>query len=115
MGAKAKAAPDECCSLARMWMCQTFIWLMILTGVKLAVCILNWFCQDWFYAGLAEGFKFIKIQNNPHAQLITSVIVVPVIGDALQFAIQDTFLKRNDKVGVTYNKVAEGSTSGAAA
>jgi len=88
--------PDAGCPW-RMWMCQTGIWLTILTSVKAVVCIICWFCQDYFYTWLDMGFIKAGVRGNPHAQLIISVIVVPIIGDALQFAVQDTFLKQNEK------------------
>lgn len=81
----------------RMWLIQTSIWLSIMTSIKVVVCVICYLLQDHFYTWIAMGFVYVGASHNAHAQLVISVIIVPVIGDALQFAVQDTFLKRNDK------------------
>lgn len=88
--------PDEQAGMAwwMMWICQTGIWILIMTSVKVAVSICVFLAQDWLYGGLATIFHSLGLCGHEHSQLITSVIIVPVIGDAFQFAVQDTFLKR---------------------
>lgn len=80
-----------------MWISQTALWLGIMTSVKVVVSIVVFLLQDWLYTGIALGFHLLKVCGHEEAQLVMSVIVVPVVGDAFQFAVQDTFLKR--KVG----------------
>lgn len=46
------------------------------------------------YVWFALAFQGLGLCGRLNLQLIVSVVVVPVIGDALQFAIQDTFLKK---------------------
>lgn len=78
----------------RMWSCQTGLWLLIMTSVKVTVSIGVYLAQDWLYTGLATAFHTLGLCGHENAQLVTSVIIIPVIGDAFQFAVQDTFLKR---------------------
>jgi len=76
-----------------MWLSQTGIWLLIMTSVKFVVTIGVFYSQDVLYTGIAKGFQLMGLCHHQRAQLVTSVIVVPIIGDAFQFAVQDSFLK----------------------
>mmetsp|Transcript_158796 Transcript_158796/g.289522 ORF Transcript_158796/g.289522 Transcript_158796/m.289522 type:complete len:247 (-) Transcript_158796:36-776(-) len=102
---------------AGMWMCQTFIWLGILTVVKIVVSIGCWLGQDFLYTSIADCFRAFGLVGHDRAQLIASVIIVPVIGDAFQFAVQDTFLKRKkqpaDDSSLDYQRVLSPETSDA--
>jgi len=102
-----------------MWCIQTGIWLAIMTAVKVVVSIGVFAAQNYLYVWLALAFQYGGLCHHQRAQLITSVIVVPVIGDAFQLAVQDGFLKRRDtevdamkplKVGVDDAASDEAST-----
>uniref|UniRef100_A0A7S0B832 Uncharacterized protein n=1 Tax=Pyrodinium bahamense TaxID=73915 RepID=A0A7S0B832_9DINO len=77
-----------------MWCFQTAIWLAIMTLVKAVVSAGVYVAQDILYTGFALAFRAIGLCHHQNAQLVTSVIVVPIIGDAFQFAVQDGFLKK---------------------
>jgi len=77
-----------------MWSLQVAIWIAILSIVKGLVFFGAYLSQDWIYTGIATGFHWGGLCGHEDAQLVTSVIIIPVIGDAFQFAIQDGFLKR---------------------
>jgi hypothetical protein len=79
-----------------LWCCQTAIWLLILTAVKTVVSVGLYFGQGPLYAGLTWVFSMTGLCGHHRRQLAVSVIVVPVIGDALQFAVQDGFLKKQE-------------------
>lgn len=102
-----------------MWLCQTGIWLAILTVVKIVVSIGCWLGQDLLYTSIAGCFRALGLVGHDRAQLIASVIIVPIIGDAFQFAVQDTFLKRKQKPegdkGVDYQPVGSPGNADAVA
>jgi len=77
-----------------LWCCQTAIWLAILTAVKAVVSVGLYFGQGPLYAGLAWVFSATGLCGHHRRQLVVSIILVPVIGDAMQFAVQDGFLKK---------------------
>mmetsp|Transcript_15838 Transcript_15838/g.43972 ORF Transcript_15838/g.43972 Transcript_15838/m.43972 type:complete len:270 (-) Transcript_15838:237-1046(-) len=79
-----------------MWCIQTGIWLAIMTAVKVVVSVAMFSAQSHLYRWLAMAFQYGGLCHHARAQLITSVIIVPVIGDAFQLAVQDGFLKRPD-------------------
>jgi len=80
-----------------MWLCQTGLWLLIMTTVKALVTIGVYLAQNMLYTGIAQAFKSAGLCHHQRLQLVTSVIIVPVIGDAFQFAVQDSFLKKTEK------------------
>jgi len=79
-----------------VWCCQTGIWLAIMTAVKAVVTVGLYFGQGPLYASLAWIFSSTGLCGHHRRQLAVSVIVVPLIGDALQFAVQDGFLKKQE-------------------
>jgi len=79
-----------------LWCCQTAIWLAILTAIKAVVSVGLYFGQGPLYAGLAWVFSSTGLCGHHRRQLAVSIIVVPVIGDAVQFAVQDGFLKKQE-------------------
>lgn len=95
--AMTKMPPTKAMSWGLMWCCQTGIWLLIMTCVKVTVSICVFLAQEFLYAWLAGAFSFFGLCGHQNAQLVTSVIMVPVLGDAFQFAVQDGFLKRKVK------------------
>ncbi|CAE8612048.1 unnamed protein product [Polarella glacialis] len=76
-----------------IWTLQTGIWLTIMSFVKLSVSVGVYFGQDEVYSCLASTFRMLGLCGHHRAQLLASVVVIPVVGDAFQFAVQDTFLK----------------------
>lgn len=79
-----------------MWCVQTAIWLGIMTLVKAVVSLGVYLAQDLLYTGFAVAFRALGLCHHQRAQLVTSVIIVPIIGDAFQFAVQDGFLKKKN-------------------
>lgn len=90
-----------------MWFAQTGIWLLIMTSVKAVVSVVVYLLQDWFYTWLATAFRILNLCGHAEAQLVMSVIVIPVVGDAFQFAVQDTFLKRKMEQAPSYAELRE--------
>uniref|UniRef100_A0A6U6Q5L4 Uncharacterized protein n=1 Tax=Zooxanthella nutricula TaxID=1333877 RepID=A0A6U6Q5L4_9DINO len=78
----------------RMWILQTAIWLAIMTVVKILVSLWAYWMRHTLYNMFAMVFQWLSLCGNQNSQLVTSVIVVPVVGDAFQFIVQDGFLKR---------------------
>merc|ERR1719401_1263301 len=68
-----------------------------MTSVKVVVSIGCFLAQDLLYTGLAWIFHVFGLCRHQRAQLLTSVILVPVVGDAFQFAVQDSFLKKKQQ------------------
>jgi len=91
--------PNACASKSArhpwwMWCVQTLIWLAIMTIIKVVVSVGVYSSKDILYTSLAWCFHLAGLCHHEHAQLITSIIIIPVIGDAFQFAVQDGFLKK---------------------
>lgn len=80
-----------------MWFGQTGLWVLIMTVVKLVVSIGVYFSQELLYTGVALLFRVGGLCHHQRAQLVTSVIIIPVIGDAFQFVMQDSFLKNRNR------------------
>eukprot|EP00927_Polykrikos_kofoidii_P041450 TRINITY_DN3533_c0_g1_i1.p1 TRINITY_DN3533_c0_g1~~TRINITY_DN3533_c0_g1_i1.p1 ORF type:complete len:275 (+),score=49.87 TRINITY_DN3533_c0_g1_i1:38-826(+) len=78
----------------RKWVLQTAIWVLVVTVVKLLVFFIVFLTQDKLYNIVAWVFAHVGLCGHQHLQLIFSVVVVPVCGDALFFAAQDRFLKK---------------------
>jgi hypothetical protein len=79
------------------WLKQLAIWIAIVTVVKLIVFVGVFLTQSSLYDLIADVFRFIGLCGHPHWQLMFSVIIIPLIGDAFQLAVQDCFLKRRLK------------------
>lgn len=79
-----------------IWGVQTGIWVLILTLAKMIVLVGVYYGRGPIYTVIALGFRWARLCAHQWKQLVFSVIVVPVIGDAIQFAVQDFFLKKND-------------------
>merc|ERR1740121_1976359 len=77
-----------------MWCAQVVIWVAILSVVKSTVFYVAYLAQDWIYTGIDAFFVWLNLCGHPRRQLLSSVIIIPVIGDAFQFIIQDNFLKK---------------------
>lgn len=82
-----------------MWSLQVAIWLGILTCVKAVVTLGVYLGENLLYTALAMCFHMSGLCGHQRAQLVASVIVVPIIGDAFQFAVQDSFLKKKQVEG----------------
>eukprot|EP00927_Polykrikos_kofoidii_P041451 TRINITY_DN3533_c0_g2_i1.p1 TRINITY_DN3533_c0_g2~~TRINITY_DN3533_c0_g2_i1.p1 ORF type:complete len:300 (+),score=49.00 TRINITY_DN3533_c0_g2_i1:203-1102(+) len=78
------------------WALQTAIWVVIVTVVKVVVFFVVFLTQEKLYNVVAWVFAHVGLCGHQNLQLIVSVVVVPVIGDALFFAAQDCFLKRRE-------------------
>lgn len=103
---ESKAADDEASMPAwLMWSLQTAIWLGILTVVKLVVSLGVYLAQEPLYCGLATLYRQLGLCHHQRAQLVASVVLVPIVGDAFQFAVQDSFLKNN--AGTASSKESE--------
>mmetsp|Transcript_27060 Transcript_27060/g.59386 ORF Transcript_27060/g.59386 Transcript_27060/m.59386 type:complete len:250 (-) Transcript_27060:77-826(-) len=81
----------------RMWAIQLVLWLSIVTIIKAFVTTAIYFSQGVFYSAVALFFRSLGMCGHQRAQLVTSVIVVPVLGDAFQFVVQDNFLKKKQE------------------
>eukprot|EP00930_Biecheleria_cincta_P028719 TRINITY_DN20028_c0_g1_i1.p1 TRINITY_DN20028_c0_g1~~TRINITY_DN20028_c0_g1_i1.p1 ORF type:complete len:252 (-),score=38.73 TRINITY_DN20028_c0_g1_i1:61-789(-) len=88
-----------------MWSLQTAIWLGILTVVKAVVSLGVYLAQEPLYSGLASLFRQVNLCHHQRAQLVVSVVLVPIVGDAFQFAVQDSFLKNNVATATTKEEV----------
>eukprot|EP00928_Gymnodinium_smaydae_P009779 TRINITY_DN13668_c0_g1_i1.p1 TRINITY_DN13668_c0_g1~~TRINITY_DN13668_c0_g1_i1.p1 ORF type:complete len:301 (-),score=66.62 TRINITY_DN13668_c0_g1_i1:159-1061(-) len=96
--AEGKPKADLGCLAGRstifLWCLQTLIWLSIMTVVKATVSFGVYLASDQLYFAVSSAFDLIGLCGREKAQLIASVVVIPLIGDAFQFAVQDTFLKK---------------------
>eukprot|EP00928_Gymnodinium_smaydae_P088678 TRINITY_DN72741_c0_g1_i1.p2 TRINITY_DN72741_c0_g1~~TRINITY_DN72741_c0_g1_i1.p2 ORF type:complete len:280 (+),score=47.04 TRINITY_DN72741_c0_g1_i1:220-1059(+) len=79
---------------SKVWVQQTLIWLAITTFVKVVVAFGVILCQDLLYWIFAISFSVLGLCGHRRAQIVVSLFLVPLIGDAFQFAVQDGFLKR---------------------
>lgn len=77
-----------------MWCAQVAIWIAILSVVKGLVFYAAYIFQDQIYTSIATCFRWLSLCGHDRRQLVTSVIIIPVIGDFFQFVVQDGFLKR---------------------
>eukprot|EP00419_Tripos_fusus_P069176 CAMPEP_0172881882 /NCGR_PEP_ID=MMETSP1075-20121228/118651_1 /TAXON_ID=2916 /ORGANISM="Ceratium fusus, Strain PA161109" /LENGTH=87 /DNA_ID=CAMNT_0013734437 /DNA_START=495 /DNA_END=758 /DNA_ORIENTATION=- len=84
-----------------------------MTVVKAIVSVGLYFGQGPLYAGLAWIFRTVGLCGHHRRQLAVSVIVVPLIGDALQFAVQDGFLKKQELPSKSSEPVPETEGTGA--
>lgn len=75
------------------WILQTAIWMGIMTVVKVLVSVAIFLLQDIIYGSFASLFYHAGLCHHQRAQLLVSVLFLPIIGDAIQFAVQDGFLK----------------------
>eukprot|EP00931_Biecheleriopsis_adriatica_P112932 TRINITY_DN87804_c0_g1_i1.p1 TRINITY_DN87804_c0_g1~~TRINITY_DN87804_c0_g1_i1.p1 ORF type:complete len:253 (+),score=35.12 TRINITY_DN87804_c0_g1_i1:31-759(+) len=91
-----------------MWCLQTGIWLGIMTAVKAVVSLGVYLAQGPLYGSLASAFHVVGLCHHQRAQLLVSVVFVPIIGDAFQFAVQDSFLK-NTEAAAAAAKLSEDS------
>lgn len=82
-----------------IWSLQLTIWLGIMTGVKVVVCYGVYVLQAVGYFWTAVAFDIFGLCGHRRLQLIASVVIVPIIGDTIQFAIQDGFLKKKLRIG----------------
>jgi hypothetical protein len=82
----------------RIWRFQLLVWVGIMTFVKVVVFYFAYVFQALFYFWTAVTYHFFNLCGNEQwhrrMQLIVSIIIIPIIGDTLQFAIQDGFLKK---------------------
>lgn len=82
----------------RIWSFQLLIWLGIMTFVKIFVFYFAYVFQGLFYFWTAVTYHFFGLcgpnQWHRRMQLVVSIIFVPIVGDTIQFAIQDSFLKK---------------------
>lgn len=84
-------------SPATVWVFQTFLWIIILTVVKIFVLAIVYFTQDVCYDFVAFLFRMSGLCDHLNGQLVTSVVIVPLVGDALQLIVQDGFLKKQTR------------------
>lgn len=87
------AAPSR----VRKWLLQLFIWLLIITVVRLAVSTWLFFTQAAGYALCAFVFEVLTLRG-ANAKMLFAVLVFPAIGDTFQIVVQDGFLKKPPEV-----------------
>ena len=90
-----KEIPDDAVDY-RIWAVQVVVWVLCTLIAKLAIFFLILFYHKelvWF------GRSFLALfENYPRIELVMVMIIIPLTFNAIQFWIQDSFLKGDDHV-----------------
>lgn len=73
------------------WMAQMIVWLIILSIVKVLICVFMWLCSS-FLARVGQLF-FAPLQANIRVELLFVMIFFPGILNVIYFWIIDSYLK----------------------
>lgn len=72
---------------------QLFIWLGLITAVRLCVSVVLFFIQAQLYEFYAGVFTVLGLVD-PTSKLVFAVLVFPSCADTFQIVVQDRFLKK---------------------